>query len=245
MSSKLPINNFEWVNGEDMNNDIIMNYNEEKDDIGYVLEVDLEYPKELHDLHNDYPLAPERYTPKGSICHKLCGTFNDKKEYIVHIKNLKLYLELGLKITKIHRAVKFNQSTWLKEWIDLNTNFRKVSKNDFEKDYFKLMNNAVFGKTMENVRDRIELKTAFDEEYYKKYVSKPNFNSSKILVDDKMMLMKLDRKTVKLDKPIYAGFSILDLSKCHMYNFHYNTMKPKYGDKIELMMTDTDSLVYK
>ncbi len=79
MSCKLPINNFEWINGEDINEDIIMNYNEENDDIGYVLEVDLEYPKELHDLHNDYPLAPERYTPKGSICHKLCGTFNDKK----------------------------------------------------------------------------------------------------------------------------------------------------------------------
>jgi len=107
------------------------------------------------------------------------------------------------------------------------------------------MNNAVFGKTMENVRDRIDLKVAFDEDYYKKYVGMPNFNSSKILVDDKMMLMKLDKKTVKLDKPIYAGFTILDLSKYHMYDFHYNTMKPKYGEKLELMMTDTDSLVIR
>lgn len=245
MSCKLPISNFEWINGNEINEEMIMNYNEETDDIGYVLEVDLEYPEALHDLHNDYPLCPERYQPNGSICPKLCGTFNDKKDYVVHIKNLQLYLKLGLKLKTIHRGVKFNQSTWLKEWIDLNTNFRKVAKNDFEKDYFKLMNNAVFGKTMENVRDRNEIKIAFDEEYFQKYVSKPNFNTSKILVEDKMKLMKMDKKTVKLDKPIYAGFSILELSKYHMYDFHYNTMKPKYDDKIQLMMTDTDSLVYK
>jgi len=106
------------------------------------------------------------------------------------------------------------------------------------------MNNAVFGKTMENVRDRIEIKTAFDDKYFSKYVSKPNFHSSKVLVDDKMVLMKLNKKTVQLNKPIYAGFSILELSKYHMYDFHYNTMKPRYNENIELMMTDTDSLVY-
>ena len=118
-----------------------------------------------------------------------------------------------MKIKKIHRAIIFTQSAWLKPWIDLNTNFRKVAKNDFEKDYFKLMNNAVFGKTMENVRDRIEIKTAFDEQYFRKYVSKPNFHSSKTLVEDKMMLMKLSKKTVHLNKPIFAGFTILELSK--------------------------------
>lgn len=244
MSCKLPINNFNWVEGKDITIDMIENYNEVRDDIAQVILVDIKYPKELHKYHNDYPLCPERFKPNGSICHKLCGTFLEKKNYVVHIKNLQLYLSLGMKITKIHRAVSFNQSYWLKEWIDLNTNLRKIAKNDFEKDYFKLMNNAVFGKTMENVRDRIDLKVAFDEDYYKKYVGMPNFNSSKILVDDKMMLMKLDKKTVKLDKPIYAGFTILELSKYHMYDFHYNIMKPKYGDKIELMMTDTDSLVY-
>ena len=151
----------------------------------------------------------------------------------------------GLKVTKISRGVKFHQSAWLKTWIDLNTNFRKVAKNDFEKDYFKLMNNAVFGKCMENVRDRIEIKTAFDAKYFSKYVSKPNFHSSKILVDNAMVLLKLNKKTVQLNKPIYAGFSIPELSKYHMYNFHYNIMKPKYNEKIELLMTDTDSLVYK
>ena len=245
MSCKLPYGDFEWVNGDDLSLNDIMKYNEETDDIGYVLEVDLEYPQELHELHNDYPLACERYQPKGDNCYKLCGTFHDKKDYIVHIKNLQLYLKLGLRLKRINRAIKFSQSSWLKEWIDLNTNFRKVAKNDFEKDYFKLMNNAVFGKTMENVRDRIEIKTAFDAKYLQKYVSKPNFHSSKILVDDKMVLMKLNKKTVQLNKPIYAGFSILELSKYHMYDFHYNTMKPRYNENIELLMTDTDSLVYE
>ena len=128
----------------------------------------------------------------------------------------------------------------------MNTKSRTNAKNDFEKDYFKLMNNAVFGKTMENVRDRVEIKCAFDEDYYMKYTSKPNYHSSKdYKKDDKyFMLMKLEKKTVCLDKPIYAGFTILDLSKLHMYDFHYNTMKPLYGDKIKLMMTDTDSLTY-
>ena len=95
-----------------------------------------------------------------------------------------------MRLKRVNRAIRFSQSSWLKEWIDLNTNFRKVAKNDFEKDYFKLMNNAVFGKCMENVRDRIEIKTAFDPKYFQKYVSKPNFHSSKVLVDEKMILMK-------------------------------------------------------
>ena len=245
MSCKLPDRDFKWIGGDEISINDIMNYDEEKQNEAYVLEVDLEYPKELHDKHNDYPLACERFQPIGDNCPKLCGTFHDKKDYIVHIKNLQLYLQQGLKLTKIHRGVKFHQSSWLKTWIDLNTNFRIVAKNDFEKDYFKLMNNAVFGKTMENVRDRIEIKTAFDAKYFSKYVSKPNFHSSKILVDNAMVLLKLNKKTVQLNKPIYAGFSIPELSKYHMYNFHYNIMKPKYNEKIELLMTDTDSLVYK
>jgi hypothetical protein len=109
------------------------------------------------------------------------------------------------------------------------------------------MNNACFGKTMENVRGRIELKLAFDDKYQKKYQSKANYkNTTPYHIDDNQFsIIQLSKTNVKLDKPIYAGFSILDLSKLHMYDFHYNVMKPKYGDKIELLMTDTDSFVYK
>lgn len=238
MSKKLPISGFKWI--EPLTEDFIRNYNDDSD-LGYTLEVDLHYPKELHDLHNDYPLAPER--KKLGQCEKLCGTFYDKINYVVDIRNLKFYLEKGMKLIKVNRVIQYNCEAWLKPWIDLNTSKRKVAKNDFEKDYFKLMNNSVFGKTMENVRGRIDLKMAFDDDYQKKYQSKPNYKTTTPY--DDFSIIQLSKTSVKLDKPIYAGFSILDLSKLHMYDFHYNVMKPKYGDKIELLMTDTDSFVYK
>jgi hypothetical protein len=244
MSHKLPMNGFKWLNNVDLAT--VLNY-DENSDIGYILEVDLEYPDHLHNYHNDYPLAPEKIKPEGSTSEKLCGTFNDKNNYVVHISNLKYYLEQGMVLKNINRCIQFHQSAWLKDWIDKNTAYRQASKNEFEKDYFKLMNNAVFGKTMENVRGRFDVKCAFDEKYFTKYTSKPNFNTADKISnnDDFFMLMKLDKKTVKLDKPIYAGFSILDLSKLHMYKFHYGIMKPKYGDNLQLLMTDTDSLVYE
>ena len=141
----------------------------------------------------------------------------------------------------------YNHEKWLKPWIDTNTNLRKEAKTDFEKDYFKLMNNACFGKTMENVRGRIDLKAAFDGEYLVKYQSLPTWKGNTIYGEgeDKFVMMEMGKKKVKLDKPIYAGFTILDLSKLHMYDFHYNIMKPKYGNNVELLMTDTDSFVYK
>ena len=246
MSHKLPMNDFKW--DDSMTYDKIMAYDEDKCDVGSILKVSLRYPEHLQDRHNDYPLAPEKL--KMGVSQKLCGTFYDKKEYVVHIKTLKFYLEQGMILDQIHRCISFKQSAWLKGWIQKNTEYRKSSKNDFEKDYFKLMNNAVFGKTMENVRGRMDVKCAFDEEYFKKYTSKPNFNTADYIDlsydgTKYFMLMMIDKKKVKLDKPIYAGFTILDLSKLHMFNFHYTIMKPKYNDKIQLLMTDTDSLVYE
>lgn len=242
MIHKLPFRGFKWV--DNITIEDIMNYNEDTNDLGYVLEVDLKYPKRLHDLHNDYPLAPER--KKLGNCEKLCGTLTYKENYIVHIKNLKFYLEQGLELTNIKRVIQFEQKAWMKEWIDMNTAFRTNAKNDFEINYFKLMNNSTFGKTMENVRGRVDIKTAFDEEYFKKYASKPNYKRPEKIGDDKYFtLLEMKKNTVKLDKPIYAGFSILDYSKLHMFKFHYEVMKPKFGEKINLLMTDTDSLLYK
>jgi hypothetical protein len=242
MNRPLPYSEFQWISPITI--DTIMNYDENRQ-IGYTLEVDLHYPKELHDKHNDYPLAPERM--KLGICEKLCGTFNNKKDYIIDIRVLKFYLQQGLELTNINRVVQYKQKAWLKNWIDMNTDFRKHAKNDFEKDYFKLMNNSVFGKTMENVRGRIDIKCAFDDEAQIKYQSKTTYvSTTPFHKDDKTLsIIQLSKVIVKLEKPIYAGFTILDLSKLHMYDFHYNTMKPKYGDNIELLMTDTDSFVYK
>ena len=125
------------------------------EDLPCILEVDLEYPKELHDLHNEYSLAPERL--QINKVEKLVPNLNDKKSYVLHRKNLKLYLRLGLKLTKIHRGVTFAEQTFMKPYIDLNTELRKKGTTDFEKDFYKLMNNSVFGKTMENVRNRVKL----------------------------------------------------------------------------------------
>ena len=242
MNRPLPYADFKWI--DPITNDTIMNY-DENSEIGYTLEVDLHYPEELHDLHNDYPLAPEKL--KLGECEKLCGTFNDKKDYIIDIRVLKFYLEHGLKLTKITRVVQYKQKAWLTPWINMNTEFRKHAKNDFEKDYFKLMNNSVFGKTMENVRGRIDIKCAFDDAAQIKHQSKTNYMSTTPFHKDEktLSIIQLSKNIVKLEKPIYAGFTILDLSKLHMYDFHYNTMKPKYGSNIELLMTDTDSFVYK
>ena len=139
------------------------------------LEVDLEYPKELHDAHNDYPLAPESFTVSGT--NKLIPNLWSKKKYVLHHKNLHQYLKHGMKLTKIHRGVAYSESMFLKEYISKNTESRKVAKNDFEKDFFKLMNNSVFGKTMEKVRERskIMVVSGLEEEKLTRLIVKPNF----------------------------------------------------------------------
>jgi len=114
-----------------------------------ILEVNLEYPVKLYDLHNDYPLAPEQV--EVYKVNKSVPNLNEKKKYVVHYETLKLYERLGLKITKIHRGVRFEESEWLKQYTDLNTSLGAKTSNDFEKDFFKLMNNSCFGKTMENI----------------------------------------------------------------------------------------------
>ena len=150
MLQKLPVNKFVWIKDtSQFNEDFIKNYNEESDE-GYFLDVDVQYPEKLHELHNDLPFLPERM--KIEKVEKLVANLHDKTEYVIHIRNLKQALNHGLVLKKVHRVIKFNQNAWLKPYIDMNTKLRKKAKNNFEKDFFKLMNNAVFGKTMENVR---------------------------------------------------------------------------------------------
>ena len=148
---------------------------------GLILEVDLEYPQELHDIHNDYPITPEKVKVSKNMlsdyCKKIVEKYNisiglvskpiptlrDKTEYVLHYCNLQLYLDLGLKIKEVHRVLKFDQSPWLKQYIDFNIDKRMHAKNSFEKDFFKLMNNIVFGKTMENLRKRVDVRLVTNE----------------------------------------------------------------------------------
>ncbi|XP_048583266.1 uncharacterized protein LOC116615318 [Nematostella vectensis] len=233
MSKPLPTHGFRWMTDREIAG---------WEDRPCILEVDLEYPHHLHVLHNDYPLAPE--SVKVDNVEKLIPNLNDKTKYVVHHETLRLYISLGLKVTKIHRGITFEESAWLKPYIDLNTGLRVRATNDFEKDFFKLMNNSVFGKTMENIRNRVDIRLVTNESQARKLISKPNYQHRTIFCES---LAAIHMKKTKLvfDKPVYLGMSILDLSKTLMYDFHFNYIKQKYGEKARLLFTDTDSLMYE
>ena len=232
MSKPLPTHDLKWMIEKEIEN---------WRNTPCILEVNLKYPKHLHDLHSDYPLAPERI--KVNRVEKLIPNLNDKIKYVVHYETLKKYESLGLEVTKIHRGIKFKESEWLKPYIDLNTKLRAEAKNDFEKDFFKLMNNSVFGKTMENLRKRVDIRLVTNEKEARKLISKANYNRRTIFSEN-LMAVHMNKTHIKYNKPIYLGMCILDISKAMMYDFHYNYIKPKYGEKAKLLMTDTDSLVY-
>ena len=155
ISKKLPVNGFKWLDNDKINEEFIKNYNE-NDKKGYILEVDFKYPKTLHDLHSDLPFLPERM--EINKCKKLVCNLYDKKKCVVHIKSLKHALNHGLKLEKIHGIIEFNQEAWLKPYIDMNTELKKLARNDFEKELFKLMNNSIFGKSMGNIRKHRDIK---------------------------------------------------------------------------------------
>ena len=175
-------------------------------------------------------------------CKKLvCNLFN-KKKYVAHINTLKQALNHGLKLKKIHRVIEFNQEAWLKPYIDMNTELRKLSRNDFEKDLFKLMNNSVFGKTMENIRKHRDIKLVTTNRKRSKLVSEPNYHTINLISED-LSIIEMKKTKVKMNKPIYLGLSILEISKILMYEFWYDYMKPKYNDNVRLCYMDTDSFI--
>ena len=241
MSMKLPTHGFKWLTGGEMEKIYENRHNLNK--IPCILEVDLEYPKKLHDLHNDYPLCPEKVKCKNGV-EKLIPNLRDKKKYVLHYKNLIQCLDMGLKIKHIHKGIKFVESEWMKPYIDKNTNLRAKAKNNFEKDFFKLMNNSVFGKTMENIRNRVDVKLVNTKEKLIKLVAEPNFRSRKIFSEN-LVSVHMKKTSLTMNKPVYLGMCILELSKTIMYDFHYNYIKPKYEDKAKLLFTDTDSLMYE
>ena len=243
MSEKLPTHGFKWLSGGEMkklfNNQVLQVWEKTP----CILEVDLEYPENLHDLHNDYPFCPERVKCKNGV-EKLIPNLRNKTKYVIHYRNLIQCLKAGLKLKKIHRGIKFVESDWMKPYIEMNTNLRAKAKNNFEKDFFKLMNNSVFGKTMENIRNRVDVKLVNTKEKLRKLVAKPNFKGRKIF-NENLVSVHMKKTSLLMNKPVYLGMCILDLSKTIMYDFHYNYIKSKYKDKAKLLFTDTDSLMYE
>ena len=231
-------NGFKWLNKKEIDkvllNLIECNSIEENSSDGYILVADLKYPNELLELQNDYPLVTEKleishdmlsnyccsiankYDIKIGGVNKLVPNLGNKNKYVLHYRNLQLYLSLGMKLTKVHRVLKFKRSGWLRKYFDIKCK-RTNAANSFEKDFFKLMNNSVSGKTMENLRKKINLRLVNKAGDYKKYVRKPSFVSQKIF--NKKFVAIHEIKT--LDKPINVRFSFLDLRKFLIYEFHY------------------------
>ncbi|XP_051162409.1 uncharacterized protein LOC127282278 [Leptopilina boulardi] len=244
MGESLPYGEFKWVSNVDNNFDFNI---PDDSSYGYILEVDLEYPQELHDQHNDLPFCPEHASPPGSSQVKLLTTLSPKRKYVLHYRALKQALTNGLVLQSIHRVLRFKQSTWLKNYIDFNTTLRANAQNDFEKNLFKLMNNAVYGKTMENVRKYVNVKlvTKWEGRYgAEALIVKANFQSRSIFSEN-LIAVELRRLEVLFNKPIYVGLTVLVVSKILMYEFHYDYMQQKYGENCKLLYTDTDSFIYE
>ena len=228
---------------------------------GYMFEVDLVYPKNLHmdKMHDNFPLAPETIKIEKDMLsphqqnlgdklnvsygsEKLCLTLRDKTKYICHYKNLKFYLNQGLKLRKIHNILQFDQKAWLKPYIDLNTKLRQEADNKFEEGFAKLMNNSFFGKTCEDVRKHQDVRIVKNDCKVKRFVAKPQYNNH-VIYEENMAAIQLKKTVVHLNKPRYVGMSILDISKLLMYQYHYNYLMQKYPEA-KLLFTDTDSFCH-
>lgn len=259
MAQSLPLSNFQWVETNRIKKlyskaENIMNIHDDGEN-GFIFEVDLEYPENLHNAHNDFPFCCEKQRlPREAVdindvkvnkIDKLLLTLSEKKNYVIHYRMLKLALNHGLVLKKVHRILSFKQSKWLKPYIDINTQLRTQATNDFEKSFFKYMINSVFGKTMENLRLRADIKLV------NKWggrcgagllIARPNFKRCKIF-SDTVVAIELHKTHVKMVKPVIIGMSILDISKITMYSFLYDFLKPKYGENCNVCYTDTDAFI--
>ena len=170
---------------------------------------------------------------------KLVPYLGNKTNYVLHYRNLQLYLSLGIKLTKIHKALKFKLFDWMKKHNDFTTDKRTNAANSFEKGFFKLMINSAYGKTMENLRKKIDVRLVNNKKDFLKYSSRPTHITHKIF--DKSYAAIHEIKTVlTFNKPVYVGFTVLELSKWLMYDFHCNFIKKHFDPK--LVFTDRDSL---
>ena len=230
-------------------------------DIGYFIEVSLHYPENIHKKTSSFPLCPENktitydmlspyqkkvlkevYNKSSYNEKKLTSTFFDREKVVLHGLNLQMYLKLGMKIKSIFRVIKFKQSPFMKTWVDFCTNKRSQSTNDFTKNFWKLLVNSVYGKTIESIVNRKQVKIVKDPSIFCSLVTKPNFDRH-IIINENLVIVLMNQESVRIDKPYYIGFSILEISKYIMYDFFYNILRPYFGDDgVELLYSDTDSL---
>ena len=268
MSYALPTGGLRWADDPDAALAANATVDYEAAGTGYFFEVDLHYPEALHDAHAAMPLAPvkravraeeltdaaraiweqEKQTHALALSNeKLLTTLEDKERYVVWGSTLRQYVSLGLEVTRVHRALACAMAPFLKPYIDANTakrNEAKAAGDGAKSDFYKLMNNAVFGKTMENVRER-GLYHVFREgegEKFTKVTSHPHFRRTVFDLEGRLTITESDKRVVKLDKPLYVGVAVLDISKEWMYRCFYEHVHKAYGPRVQLVFTDTDSL---
>lgn len=254
MSKPLPKGKFAWKKVMPTEEQILAKKEHAKCG-GWILEVDLDYPVKLHKANNGHPLALEKTKIEkewmsdyqkilegelGSNQNetKLVLTLQDKRNYVVHYRNLQFYLKEGMILQRVHRTLEFDQECWMRPYNRMNTEFRKQATNEFEKNFYKLMNNSVFGKTMENVqkRDNIKIVRSDKREKIRTLIASPLFSND-------LAGFNMHKESVKQDKPFYAGMTILHNNKILMNDFYYNELKRQYDLKFELIYTDTESLL--
>jgi hypothetical protein len=245
LSQFLPCSGFKWIMDDNELAQILHQLPDETANFGYVLEVDLRVDQRFHDALSDLPPAPVRQRPPGTRTQKLLLTLTDKLHYVVHSALLKFYIEvMHVEVVKVHRAIKFNQAPVFRNFINSNTAKRASSTEKFQKDYYKLKNNALYGKTVENLRKRNDLRLCNTAKKMETYASKPYFRR-KIEIAQDLIAVILNKDLICLNRPVYIGQAVLDLSKLRMYRLQYvelqrfRDMFP--GSEINIVAGDTDS----
>ena len=252
MSLYLPTGEFRWV---DDRQHLAKTIAEQPADGPEGFMVDLEYPENLHKAHNAYPLAPERMVVQkkwmseyqhnllGAVVaptevEKLVPNLHNKNLYVLHYRNLQLYMSLGMRLAKVHCALRFDQSPWMQPYTRINTVLRNKAASDFEKDLYKLMNNSVFGNTMDTLQNWVDVKLVRShvEDKLRRLIASPAFARANIL-DKDLAAIQVHKSRLQLNRPVHVGMSILDLSKHQMYDFYYNKLKLQYGESCQLLYT--------
>jgi hypothetical protein len=255
MSQALPTHDFQWI--EDFDS-IDFTTISDNSSVGYFIECDLVYPEHLHESHASYPLCPTPLTitrdmlsafqqemkPGFKQSRKLCANFLPKEKVVLHYKAFQLYTSLGMEVTHIHRVLSFQQSKWLEPYIRFNNDQRKIATSDFQKSFYKLMNNAYYGRTLMNKRKHTTIEVVTCLEKAISQLAKPTIDSFSIITEN-LILLRRKQRNIKLNCPIYIGFSILDYAKTRILDFHYNTMMKIYTPQnLSVCMSDTDSFLY-
>jgi len=246
LSQQLPSRNFRWIiDVDELKTIITQPLPDEKADYGYVLEVDLSVPDELHNRLSDLPPAPFTQTPPGSKQKKLLLTLAPKRHYVIHSALLKFYIEeLGVQVDCVHRAIGFSQEMVFRSYVAKNTEMRAKSTSKFKKDYYKLKNNALYGKTVENLRKRKDVRLCNNRSSFVAQSSKPVYRRC-IIIKENLVAAMLNKENICLDRPVYIGQAVLDLSKLRMYRLQYQELQ-RYreqfrGCEINIIAGDTDS----